>query len=72
MIDNKPHKGIWGIGHIKQAADVILNTRDFCGDEKNAFIDFCDDNDLPRLQTKHMAVIELADKIWENSRRGNV
>ena len=31
---------------ISNAVDIIINTRDFCGDEKRAIKDFCSDEGI--------------------------
>jgi hypothetical protein len=53
---------------IRYAIGDALNTRDFCGNEKNAIIDCFDDYDMKRPTKQELAyILNEVDKAWAKS-----
>jgi hypothetical protein len=49
---------------IDGAVDVIINTRDFCGDEREAVRDYCADLKQPHWQTVYRIANFRANARW--------
>ena len=60
---------IWNREHLKGAANRIVNCRDFCGNEREAFRDYCEDYNLPQNLEPRIKAFTLAAEIWEKSRQ---
>ena len=52
-----------------RAARVIINTRDFCGDENKALQDFCSENGIDLTEDFSRSVASLVEAIWKQDRR---
>ena len=46
------------------AAEVILTTRDFCGNEREAVQDYCFDNNILFSEEFFCSAIDIADQKW--------
>lgn len=49
------------------AAEVVLTTRDFCGNEREAVQDYCFDNNIVFSEEFFCSAIDLADQKWAES-----
>jgi hypothetical protein len=54
---------------ISHAVEIILNTRDFCGNEKEAIRDFCHDNGLKDWLKVWKIANFRANKQWNDCKR---
>ena len=54
---------------IDGAVDIILNTRDFCGDEREAVRDFCADEGQPHWQTVYRLAAFRANAAWNQCKK---
>lgn len=60
----------WTDEWIEEAVDVVLSARDFCGSEKEAFYEFCDDYDLNRYDRRaRRTVFDRANARWDRDRQ---
>jgi hypothetical protein len=59
------------IGEIKKIANVIVNTRDFCGDEREAAFEQMAELGIPRRDRALMFVMALgvANVTWRKSQK---
>ncbi len=54
-------------GHIEAAAEAIITTRDFCGNERQAVRDYCSDNNIEFSNNFFCSAIDVADQNWAAS-----
>ena len=54
---------------INQAIELILNTRDFCGDEMLAIIDFCQDENLSDWRKVYRIANFRANARWNEYKK---
>jgi len=54
---------------INNAVDLIINTRDFCGDEKQAIKDFCHDEKISDWVKVWKIANFRANKLWNDYKR---
>ena len=54
---------------IEDAIDVIINTRDFCGDEKQAVKDFCHDEKIDDWMKVYKIANFRANARWNQYKR---
>ena len=58
---------------LADAAQTLLTTRDFCGNEREAFIDWCADNGItPTSAVYSFVCFEVARQWRVNQRAANV
>ncbi len=58
---------------LTDAAQVLLTTRDFCGDERAAFVDWCADNNIRPTSAAYSFVCFEVNRQWRlNQRAANV
>jgi len=53
----------------EDAAQYIINTRELCGNEKEAFIDWCHDNGIKPNNAIYRQANFLANAIWNKYQR---
>lgn len=49
---------------LEHAAEVLIRTRDFCGDEREAFIEWCADNNLRPTKAAYSFVRFEVNRQW--------
>lgn len=54
---------------INQAIELIINTRDFCGDEKLAIIDFCQDENIKDWRKVYRIANFRANQRWNDYKK---
>lgn len=54
---------------LNDAARLLINTRELCGDEKEAFIEWCADNNLLPTQSLYSYVRFEVNRQWRNIQR---
>lgn len=54
---------------IEQAVDLIINTRDFCGDEKQAVKDYCADEKISDWQKVWSIANFRANAVWNQYKK---
>jgi hypothetical protein len=54
---------------IDNAVDLIINTRDFCGDEKRAIKDFCSDERIADWQKVWRIANFRANALWNQHQK---
>ena len=50
-----------------RAARAVLNTRDFCGDERQALKDFCSENSVELTEDFQRSVFSIVEATWKQS-----
>lgn len=50
-----------------RAARAVLNTRDFCGDERQALKDFCAENSVELTEDFQRSVFSIVETTWKQS-----
>ena len=60
---------IWSNKHKDRAAEAVIATRDFCGDEFAAVKQYADDNGLKFPKAQYNNIIYRADKLWRLSQK---
>ena len=50
-----------------RAAWAVLNTRDFCGDERQALKDFCSENSVELTEDFLRSVFSIVEATWQQS-----
>ena len=53
--------------HIDTAAEAIITTRDFCGNERQSVKDYCFDNNIEFSNDFFCSAIGIADQKWSAS-----
>lgn len=54
---------------IEQAVDLIINTRDFCGDEKQAVKDYCADEKISDWKKVWSIANFRANAVWNQYKK---
>ena len=54
---------------IEQAVDLIINTRDFCGDEKQAVRDYCADEKISDWKKVWSIANFRANAVWNQYKK---
>lgn len=54
---------------LSDAARIIINTRDFCGNEREAFRDYCADEGIPYSDAGFKAAVFAANNEWRNGQK---
>jgi hypothetical protein len=54
---------------IEHAIDIIINTRDFCGDEKQAIKDFCHDEKIADWKKVWGIANFRANAVWNQYKK---
>jgi hypothetical protein len=52
---------------LESAAQVIIDTRDVCGNEREAFVDWCADNNLRPTKSAFSYVLFEVNRQWRAS-----
>lgn len=55
--------------HVSSCVDIVLNTRDFCGDENEAIADYCADEKIEKSDTFVAAVKNRVNHIWRKHQK---
>ena len=55
--------------HVSRCVDIVVNTRDFCGDESEAIADYCTDEGIDKTADFVHAVRNRVNHIWRRHQK---